>query len=388
MNFADRMNSISSSIFTVLDEKKKERLSKGLPVVNFSIGKPDFTPAPHVMEALSKSALITDNYKYAISDLPELIEAVIGWYKRRYNVTLEKDEIMSVYGSQEGIAHIGFPIVNPGDVVLVQNPSYPIFSFGPMLAGAVLYDMPLLPENDYLIDFDKIDEDVARKAKMMIVSYPNNPTTAVADRDFYERLVAFAKKYDIIVIHDNAYSELVYGDKLGMSFLEIEGAKDVGIEFNSLSKTYNITGARLSFAIGNRAIIEKFKALRSQIDYGIFLPVQHAGIAALNGPQDAVSKNRECYAKRGVALASALTEIGWKCEPPKGTMFMWAAIPENFTNSNEFVIKLLDETGVICVPGSSFGTLGEGFVRFALVANEEIIKSAAQSIKQSGILNK
>ena len=388
MNFADRMNSISSSIFTVLDEKKKERLSKGLPVVNFSIGKPDFTPAPHVMEALSKSALITDNYKYAISDLPELIEAVIGWYKRRYNVTLEKDEIMSVYGSQEGIAHIGFPIVNPGDVVLVQNPSYPIFSFGPMLAGAQLVDMPLLPENNYLIDFDKIDEDIARKAKMMIVSYPNNPTTAVADRDFYERLVAFAKKYDIIVIHDNAYSELVYGDKLGMSFLEIDGAKDVGIEFNSLSKTYNMTGARISFAIGNRAIIEKFKALRSQIDYGIFLPVQHAAIAALSGPQDVVSQNRECYAKRGVALARALTEIGWKCEPPKGTMFMWAPIPEGFTNSNEFVIKLLDETGVICVPGSSFGTLGEGYVRFALVVDEDTIKSAAQSIKQSGILNK
>lgn len=388
MNFADRMNSISSSIFTVLDEKKKERLSKGLPVVNFSIGTPDFTPAPHVMEALSKSALITDNYKYAISDLPELIEAVIGWYKRRYNVILEKDEIMSVYGSQEGIAHIGFPIVNPGDVVLVQNPSYPIFSFGPMLAGANLVDMPLLPENNYLIDFDKIDEDVAYKAKMMIVSYPNNPTTAVADRDFYERLVAFAKKYDIIVIHDNAYSELVYGDKLGMSFLEIDGAKDVGIEFNSLSKTYNMTGARISFAIGNRVIIEKFKALRSQIDYGIFLPVQHAAIAALNGPQDVVSQNRERYAKRGVALANALTEIGWKCEPPKGTMFMWAPIPKGFTNSNEFVIKLLDETGVICVPGSSFGTLGEGYVRFALVVDEDTIKSAAQSIKQSGILNK
>ena len=291
--FADRMSKIEEGIFTTLANIKKERYKEGKAVYDLSVGTPDFVPDRHVMDALIEAAEHTENYKYAISDSDELLEAVKKWYKRRYKVDLEKDEIMSLYGSQEGLSRVALTLCNPGDVVLVPNPGYPIFGIGPFLNDAKIEYYELREENNYLIDFDSIPEDVAKKAKAMVVSYPANPVSASVNPEFYPKLIAWAKKYNVIVIHDNAYSEMTFEGFEGTSFLCFEGAKDVGVEFNSLSKAYNLTGARISFCIGNNKIISEFKKLRSQIDYGVFLPIQYAAIAALNSPMDNINKNKE-----------------------------------------------------------------------------------------------
>lgn len=388
IKFADRMDSFKEGIFTTLANIKKERLKENKPVFDLSVGTPDFLPEKHVVDALVEAAKIPENFKYAITDKDEMLEAVQVWYKRRYNVELEKDEIMSLYGSQEGMSRIALTICNPGDTVLVPNPGYPVFAIGPMLNDANIEYYELREENNYLIDFNSIPEDVAKKAKAIIVSYPANPICRLAPVSFYEELVAWAKKYNVIVLHDNAYSELVYDGKKGISFLSIEGAKDVGIEFNSLSKTYNLTGARISFALGNKKIISEFKKLRSQIDYGIFIPVQKAAVAALLGPQDSVERNRAEYERRRNALRDGLESIGWKGLVSEGTMFAWAPLPEGYTNSNDFVLELIDKAGVFCVPGSVFGSLGEGYVRVALVQDVEGMKKVVESIKNSGIIKK
>ena len=367
---------------------KKVSLPHSKVCYDLSVGTPDFLPAPHVMEALTKASLDPENYKYAISDRDELISAVQDWYQRRYQVTLEKDEIISLYGSQEGLSRIGMVLCNPGDIVLTPNPGYPIFSMGPMLNDAKIVHYDLKAENDYLIDFDAIDPALAKAAKAMVVSYPANPICRLAPKSFYEDLIAFAKKYNIIILHDNAYSEIVYDGNEGFSFLAIEGAKEVGIEFNPLSKGYNLTGARISFAIGNRDIIQQFQKLRSQIDYGIFLPVQAAAIAALTGPQDMVAKNRAEYQSRRDALCNGLANIGWEGVRSEGTMFAWGPLPKGYTNSEQFVLELIEKSGVFCVPGSVFGPLGEGYVRFALVKPVDEMKKLVQSIADSGMIQK
>lgn len=386
MNFSKKFGQINANILMDLDEAKRELEAKGREVINLSIGTPDLPPADFVMKAVSEAMLEPENYKYGMTESPELIAAVQHWYKRRYGVELGRENILAVNGSQEGIAHIAFPLCDPGDVVLVPDPCYQIFSFGPTMADVELHYMPLLKEKSYIIDLDAIPEDIAMRAKMMVVSYPNNPTTAHAGRDFYERLVAFAKKHDIIVIHDNAYSELIYDYEPGLSFLEIEGAFDVGIEFNSLSKSYNLTGLRLSFALGNANIIKRFRAFRSQIDYGICKGVQTAAIAALTGPQDIVVKNREEYRKRRDTLCKGLNEIGWHVPLTDSTMFTWFPIPPKYISSTRFTFDLLEKAGVLCVPGVSFGELGEGYVRMALVQPTDVLERAVKNIKESGIL--
>ncbi len=387
MIFSDKFGQINSNILLDLDIAKRELEAKGKEVINFSIGTPDFPPDKHVIDAVTKALSIPENYKYGMTESKELTDAVCAWYKRRYDVELTKDNICAVNGSQEGIAHIAFPLCNPGDTVLVPDPCYQIFSFGPTMANVKLEYMPLLKKNNYLIDLDGIDKEVAKAAKSMIVSYPNNPTTAHAPKEFYEKLVDFAKKNDIIIIHDNAYSELVYDYEPGISFLSVKGAMDVGIEFNSLSKTYNLTGLRLSFALGNEEIIKRFKSFRSQIDYGICRGIQEAAIAALNGPQDIVARNREEYKNRRNALCHGLNAIGWKVPLTDSTMFTWFPIPPNYTSSTEFTFDLLKKAGVLCVPGASFGKHGEGYVRMALVQPIEKIKQAIENIQNSGILN-
>lgn len=386
--FSDREESFKPNIFSVLNEKKNERLKEGKVVYNLSVGTPDFKPDEHVMEAVSKACLNPDNYKYALADMPELLEAVQNWYKRRFDVSLEKDEIMSVYGSQEGITHVCLALCNEGDIVLVPDPCYPIFSTAPFLVGAKLEYYKLLKENNYLPDLEGIDPEIAKKAKAMIVSFPANPVCKTAPDEFYVKLIEFAKKYNIMIIHDNAYSEILFDGRKGTSFLKFEGAKDVGIEFNSLSKSYNLTGARISFALGNKEIISKFKNIRTQIDYGIFLPVQYAAIAALNGPQDILERNRSEYEKRRDALCGGLRKIGWNVPDSEGTMFAWGPLPDGYTNSEEFCMELLEKTGVICTPGSSFGPLGEGHVRFALVLPVEKIEELIDVIDKSGIIKK
>lgn len=388
MIFSSKMNQLTSAIFSQLSYKKDKLLSQGREIIDFSIGTPDIPPAPHIVDTIVEESKKIENYVYAINDSQELINSVKNWYSRRYKVNLEDDEILSLLGSQSGFAELSLSLVNSGDVVLTPDPGYPIFTIGPYLAGAKIVKMPLLKENNYLVDFDSIDEKTAKMAKLMVVSYPNNPTAASAPRDFYVKLVAFAKKYNIMVLHDNAYSELVFDGSEGGSFLSIPGAIDIGIEFNSLSKTYSIPGCRIAFAVGNKDIINQLKILKSHIDYGMFIPFQKAAIAALNGPQDYVGFVKETYRKRRDLLVEGLSKIGWHIDNTGGSMFVWAAIPSKYDSSLEFTFDLMEKTGVIVVPGSSFGERGEGFVRFALVQNEDSINKAIHNIEKSGILKK
>lgn len=386
MEFSKKSNAIEGGIFNVLNDRKKELMNQGKKVYNFSIGTPDFQPAPHIMEAMQEACKDPMNYKYAIDDKPELIHAMQGYYQKRFGVSLEENEIMTVYGSQEGMTHLGWALCDPKDLVLVPNPGYPIFSVGPLLCDANIYEYPIYPEDNYVLKFENIPEDIARKAKLIVVSYPLNPVCAVADDEFYEELIAFAKKYNVMVLHDNAYADIVYGGRIGKSFLEFEGAKEVGIEFYSLSKTYNMTGMRISFAVGNAEMIAQFKKVRSQIDYGIFPAIQLAAVAALTGPQDMVKEQCAEYERRNKALCGGLRKIGWNVPDSQGSMFVWAPIPKGYESSEQFVLELMEKSGVIVVPGTAFGSLGEGYVRFALVYPVELIQEAVQAIKESGVL--
>lgn len=384
--FSERAQKIEEGIFSILDHKKSELMAAGRKVYNFSVGTPDFQPQPHIMKAMSEAALDPENYKYAITDREELLAAMQNFYQNRFGVELASDEIMSLYGSQEGMAHIAIALCDPGDVVLVPNPGYPVFSLGPELVGAQIETYPLYAENQFLPDFSDIPEETARKARFMIVSYPANPVCSVADGTFYEKLIAFARKYEIIVLHDNAYSDIIYGGREGQSFLSYPGAREVGIEFYSLSKSYNMTGLRISFAVGNREIIREFRKVRSQIDYGTSLLVQKAAVAALTGPQEAVREQCREYEKRNQALCGGLRSIGWNVPDSQGTMFVWAPLPDGYKNSEAFTLELMEKTGMIVTPGSAFGDLGEGYVRMALVLPVPVIEEAVEKIKESGIL--
>lgn len=384
MNFSKRMNLFSESIFTTLAKKTKQRKEAGLPVIDFSTGTPNIPPSKNIRETLSKAALDPKNYVYAINDLPELIDAVINWYQRRYNVNLNNDEICSLLGSQEGLSHLGMTLIDENDIVLVPNPSYPIFKDGPLIAGAKIVEMPLLKENDYLIDFSKIDKNIAKKAKFMVVSYPNNPTCGVANDEFYLNLIQFAKENEIIVLHDNAYSELLF-ETPGKSFLSYPGAKDVGIELNSLSKTYGLAGARIGFALGNSEIIKQIKTLKSNIDYGMFIPIQLAAIEAITGDQSCVEQTRNAYKERRDAFLTNAKKIGWKIDKTKGTMFIWAKIPDKYKTSFDFVDDLFNQTGILFVPGNAFGSYGEGFVRIALIQDIQTIEKAFSLINKTNI---
>ena len=388
MQFSKRMEYFGESIFTKLKNLKEEKEAKGDSIVDLSIGTPNIPPANHIIEALTQAVQDKSNYIYAISDLGELQRAVATWYQRRYGVTINpNEEVVSLLGSQEGLAHIALTVADVGDVVLVPNPCYPIFADGPILAGAKLEFMPLRKEKNYVIDFNEIDEEVAKAAKLMIVSYPNNPTTATAPDSFYEELIAFAKKYDIIVLHDNAYSELIFEENNeGRSFLSYPGAKDVGVEFNSLSKTYGLAGGRIGFCIGNKEIVAMLTKLKSNMDYGMFVPLQKAAIAAITGDQQCVKETREAYRKRRDCFIAEFAKLGWEIESCPATMFVWAKIPKGFASSQEFVEEMITKAGVVMTPGSAFGELGEGYVRIALVQEEEEIKRAARQVELSGLL--
>ncbi|MBP3457689.1 MAG: aminotransferase class I/II-fold pyridoxal phosphate-dependent enzyme [Lachnospiraceae bacterium] len=387
MEFADRMKGYEEGIFQVLNEMRLKKEQAGEKVYNFSVGTPDFQPAPHIIKAVSEAASKPENYKYSLGDMQELTKAVIDRYAARYGVKISDEEVTSVYGSQEGIAHICFALCNPGDVVLVPNPGYPVFTFGPSLAGAEIKTYDLIEEKGYLPDLSDIDEETAKAAKCIVVSYPLNPVCKCAPPSFYEELIAWAKKHDVIIIHDNAYSDIVYDGKVGGSFLAHEGAKDTGVEFYSLSKSYNYTGARMAFLAGNKEIVQTFKRMRSQIDYGTFYPVQFGAVAALTGPDSCVKEQCGKYEERRNALCDGFTQAGWKFERSEGTMFAWAKIPEGFEDDVEFVKTLFEKTGVLCTPGSSFGTLGKGHVRFALVLPVEVIGEAVKAVRNSDILN-
>ncbi|MEQ2829321.1 MAG: aminotransferase class I/II-fold pyridoxal phosphate-dependent enzyme [[Ruminococcus] lactaris] len=385
IQFSEMVNGFKTGIFATLNEKKEELIKEGRKVYNLSVGTPDFKPAPHVMKAMQDACKDPENYKYALADLPELLKAVQYRYEKRFGVRVETDEIMSVYGSQECMAHIGMVFCNPGDTILVPNPGYPMFEMSGIMAKANLEYYTIKEENGYLPDLDHIPEETLKRAKYMIVSYPLNPVCVCAPDEFYPKLIDFAKKNEIVILHDNAYSDIIYTRKQGRSFLSFEGAKEVGVEFYSLSKSYNLTGARISFVVGNREIIEKFRTLRSQIDYGIFLPIQYAAIAALTGPDDFIEEQRQQYEARNRALCGGLRKIGWNVPDSQGTMFVWAKIPEGYESSADFCIRLMERTGVIVTPGSAFGSEGEGYVRMALVVDEQMIAEIIQVLDESGI---
>ncbi|MDD6849074.1 MAG: aminotransferase class I/II-fold pyridoxal phosphate-dependent enzyme [Veillonellaceae bacterium] len=389
MKFANRMNQFGEGVFSRLAVMRKNRLAQGKEVYDLSIGAPNIPPTKRIMEVMAEAVMKPANYVYAINDTQQLLEAVAQWYKRRYDVELNPEtEICSLLGSQDGLSHIALSILDPGDVMLVPDPCYPIFADGPRIAGAELYYMPLQKENDYVIQLQDIPEEIACKAKFMLVSYPNNPTAAMAPESFYHEVVAFAKKYDIIVLHDNAYSELVFDGQSCGSFLSIPGAMEVGVEFNSLSKTYGLAGARIGFCVGNKEVVGMLKTLKSNMDYGMFLPIQAAAVEALTGNQAVVAETRAAYEHRRDVLCDGLIEAGWHMEKPAGTMFVWAPIPDSYQDSESFVADLLDKTGVLVTPGSAFGPSGEGYVRMALVQSEDTMKKIVEAVAVSGIFDK
>lgn len=386
MQFSKRMDRFGDEIFAALNERKIEMEQQGKTLYNLSVGTPDFETAPHIKNALIEAAKDQDNWKYALRDTPELLDAVCSYYKRRFDVTITQDMVCSCNGTQEGIGHIGLVLCDEGDNVILPTPCYPVFIAGAKMAGAEPYYYPMTKENHFLPRMSDIPEDVAKKAKYMIVSLPSNPTGSVGNDEVYREIISFARKYDILIIHDNAYSDIIYDGVQGGSFLKYDGAADVGVEFFSLSKSFNVTGARISFCIGRRDVVAAFRKLRSQIDFGMFLPIQKAAIAALTGPTQMVKDQCAEYQKRRDALCGGLRKIGWPVEDSQGSMFVWAKIPDTYTSSMEFCLDLMNQTGVIGTPGSSFGPLGEGYIRFALTLPVEEINKAVQSIAQSSIL--
>ena len=384
MKFAKRMNLFGEGVFARLAAMKQQKLSTDAEIIDLSIGAPNIPPPAHVMQVLAQEALKPENYVYAITDTRELLDAAADWYRRRYGVELDPaSEICSLWGSQEGLSHIALTLIDDGDLTLVPDPCYPIFADGAKLAGSTLFYMPQLKEYDYVIQLDKIPAAIAARAKFMVVSYPNNPTTAVAPADFYERLIHFAKRNDIVVLHDNAYSELIFDGSAGFSFLGFKGAKDVGVEFNSLSKTYGLAGARVGFCLGNREVVKRVKLLKSNIDYGLFLPIQKAAIAALQSPREVIDATRAAYVERIDALIDGLNAVGWQIDKPKATMFVWAPVPAGFGTSEEFVATLLERSNVLVTPGSAFGASGEGFVRMALVQTADVMRKVAAQVKRT-----
>lgn len=387
MKFAKRMERFGEGIFSRLLEIKQKRIMEGKLVIDLSVGTPNIPPAKHIREALCSAAAQEKNYVYAINDQAELLEAAANWYRSRYQVELNpQTQICSLLGSQEGLAHIALSIVDEEEVVLVPDPCYPVFGDGPVIAGASLFYMPQKKENGYLIQVDQIPEQVARQAKLMIISYPNNPTTVMAPDSFYEKVIAFAKKYEVIVLHDNAYSELVFDGKVCGSFLRFPGAADVGVEFNSLSKTYGLAGARVGFCLGNEEVVSHLKTLKSNMDYGMFLPIQQAAIAAISGDQTCVKETCRAYERRRDILCEGFSSIGWKMEKSQATMFVWAKIPKHYASSEEFAMDMVEKSGVMVTPGSAFGPSGEGHVRLALVQDEDVLNQAVEAVRKSGIL--
>ena len=387
MQLSKRMESFGEEIFAALNKKSIELKDQGKKIYNLFVGTPDFPVAEHIRNALIESARDPESWKYSLRDIPELLDAVCSYYKKRYGVEICPEQIASCRGSEEGIGLIGLALCDEGDTVLLPDPSYPVFISCAAMAQARPFYYPMNEENNFLPDVSDIPDEVADKAKFMIVSLPSNPTGSVGKEETYLEIIDFAKKHDVLIIHDNAYSDIIFEGGPGRSFLSYPGAIDVGVEFFSLSKSFNMTGARVSFCIGRRDIVDAFKKLRSQYDFGMFIPIQKAAAAALNGPKGALGVQCEGYKERRTALCEGLRSIGWPVRDSEGSMFVWAKIPKGHGTGMDFCMELVEKSGVLCTPGESFGPAGEGYVRFALTLPAEEIKEAVKAIKESGILN-
>ena len=387
MTFSRRLDLFGPEIFAALNDKKIALEAQGRTLYNLSVGTPDFPPAPHIKQALIDAATRDESWKYTLRDIPELLAAVGSYYQRRFGVAgITPDRVMSFSGSQDGIGHLGLALLNEGDTVLLPDPCYPVFMTGMRLGGGVPYFYPLTQENNFLPDVRAIPEDVARKARLMLVSLPANPVGSIGTPELYAEIVAFCKKYNILLVHDNAYSDIIFDGAHGGSVFNTPGAEEVAVEFFSLSKSFNVTGARISFLVGRPDVVAACKKLRTQIDFGMFYPIQRAAIAALTGPLDSVRAQCGVYQARRDALCGGLRGIGWPVPDSHGSMFVWAPLPAGWRHSMAFCLHLIDAAGVICTPGASFGPSGEGYVRFALTLPEETIRKAVAAIAASGIL--
>ena len=383
---AQRLSELTGAVFAQMEDARRRCVARGMKVINLSVGSPDLAPAPHVIQTLRDGIEDLGNYGYPMKDMPEFRQAVAGWYRRRFVVELKPEtEVLGLMGSQEGLAHICLGVVDPGEIVMVPDPGYPIYSAGPLMAGAVLYPLPMVAENDFLPDLDSIPGEVWRKTRVLVLNYPNNPVSAVAGRDFFEHVVDVARRRKIIVVHDAAYSELAFDGYRPMSFLEVPGAREVGVEFNSCSKTFNMAGCRVAYLVGNPEVVAALAEVKAHLDYGIFRPVQQAAIAALDGPQDVVREMALTYQRRRDVLIDGLNRAGWSMPKPKATMFAWAPVPRGY-GSQDFAMTLLERAGVAVVPGNGFGARGEGYVRIALVQPEEVMREVVDRVAQSGVL--
>ena len=387
MEFSHRLELFGPEIFAALNDKKVALEAQGRHLYNLSVGTPDFAPAPHIKQALVDAAQDDENWKYSLRDLPEMLQAVCAYYQRRFGVEgLTPDEVMSFSGSQDGIGHLGLALCNDGDVVLLPDPCYPVFMTGTMLGGARPWYYRLTKENRFLPDVRAIPEAVARQAKLMLVSLPANPVGSVGTPELYAELVDFCRQYDILLVHDNAYSDIIFDGVHGGSIFNTPGAAECAVEFFSLSKSFNVTGARISFLVGRADVIAACKKLRTQIDFGMFIPIQKAAIAALTGPLDSVRAQCAEYQRRRDALCGGLRGIGWDVPDSHGSMFVWAPVPAGYASSMDFCLQLIEKAGVICTPGSSFGPSGEGYVRFALTMPVQRIEQAVEAIAASGMI--
>ncbi|WP_300366716.1 aminotransferase class I/II-fold pyridoxal phosphate-dependent enzyme [uncultured Subdoligranulum sp.] len=387
MEFSHRLELFGPEIFAALNDKKVALEAEGRHLYNLSVGTPDFPPAPHIKQALLDAAQQDENWKYSLRDLPELLQAVCDYYQRRFGVAgLTPDQVMSFSGSQDGIGHLGLALCNDGDLVLLPDPCYPVFMTGTSLGGAKPWYYRLTKENNFLPDVKSIPEEIARAAKLMLVSLPANPVGSIGTPELYAEIVDFCRTYDILLVHDNAYSDIIFDGAHGGSVFNTPGAADCAVEFFSLSKSFNVTGARVSFLVGRPDVVAACKKLRTQIDFGMFLPIQKAAIAAMTGPLDGVKRQCAEYQRRRDALCGGLRSIGWNVPDSHGSMFVWAPIPEGYSSSMDFCLQLIEKANVICTPGSSFGPSGEGYVRFALTMPVEQIRSAVQAIADSGMI--
>lgn len=385
VELASRLKYFPPYLFASIDKMKQKAIESGIDVIDLSIGDPDIPTPHHIVNAMKKAVENPAHHRYpSYEGMRSYREAVARWYKKRFHVKLDPDtEVLSLIGSKEGIGHIPLAFVNPGDTVLVPSPGYPVYSAGTLFAGGKSYLMPLKEENNFLPDFTIIPHRVLANAKMIFINYPNNPTSVVASQKFYEELITIALRNNIIVCHDASYSEIFYDNKRPVSFMQIPGAKNVGIEFHSLSKTYNMTGWRIGFAVGNREVIAGLGKIKTNLDSGIFQAIQEASIVALDTGDDILSKIRKTYQMRRDALYNGLKKLGMHLIKPKATFYLWVKVPSNF-DSMSFVKYILDRAGVLATPGNGFGEAGEGYVRFALTASVGRIKEAVERIQ--GIL--
>ncbi len=382
MQFAQRIEKLPPYLFAQISRKIAEKRAQGVDVVTFGIGDPDIPTPPHVIDALVEAARDPANHRYPETEgLPEFRRAVAGWYERRFGLSLDPErEVLTLIGSKEGIGHVALCFIDPGDLALVPDPGYPVYGVGTLFAGGEPYHLPLREENGFLPDLDAVPPNVARRAKLLWLNYPNNPTGAVAELDFFERVVAFARRHDVAVCHDGPYSEVAFDGYRPVSFLQAPGAREVGVEFHSLSKSYNMTGWRIGMAVGNAAMIDALMRVKSNLDSGVPQAIQRMAIAALEGPQGCIDEHNAIYQSRRDRVVEALRAMGLAVQPPKASLYVWARVPQGYS-SVEFAARLLDDVGVVVTPGISYGAAGEGYVRLSLTIPDDELEEGVRRLR-------